>query len=424
MVLMTKAAASAATSTTAVVSEKVGLSLAGQVFFGSLCAGTFGLGVWQTRRYFEKVDIVAARQAALRQDPTTELPLLDTTADGNGNDAVVFRRIHLQGYYLHDYEFLVGPRGAPAGSLPEKKSASSATTTAAPSQQGYFVLTPFVVTHKVPTTTSLDGNSNNELVVIVNRGWVPRQMAVFPQQQKQSQRQGYANNNNNKNSDEPAPPPRLSTVRRATVRRQDLQQRRQSSSTNKNTDIDYLDWERPSVPPLTSLTVVPAPHEKPRFIVAQHDNVVQRQQQHHQQQQQQQQQHRNGNSSNNNVEDALPPPPPKLFWFDRKAMKEITAASNILSPVQQKMPTLLVLTAVKNDCESDDDNDDNKNVNDKPQQQQQQVLPSHLWPAVPPAHRVGEPKVTPMIHVGYAVTWYGLSAAGLYMTRKLMTRGR
>lgn len=37
---------------------------------------------------------------------------------------------------------------------------------------------------------------------------------------------------------------------------------------------------------------------------------------------------------------------------------------------------------------------------------------------------VAEFKVTPATHAGYAVTWYGLSAAGVYMTRKLITRGR
>ena len=37
---------------------------------------------------------------------------------------------------------------------------------------------------------------------------------------------------------------------------------------------------------------------------------------------------------------------------------------------------------------------------------------------------VGEFKVTPEIHAAYAVTWFGLSGAGVLMTRKLLSRGR
>jgi cytochrome oxidase assembly protein ShyY1 len=46
------------------------------------------------------------------------------------------------------------------------------------------------------------------------------------------------------------------------------------------------------------------------------------------------------------------------------------------------------------------------------------------WPVSPSADKIGNFKVSPAIHVGYAVTWYGLSIAGLYMTRILLTRGR
>jgi cytochrome oxidase assembly protein ShyY1 len=37
---------------------------------------------------------------------------------------------------------------------------------------------------------------------------------------------------------------------------------------------------------------------------------------------------------------------------------------------------------------------------------------------------VGEFKVTPEVHVGYATTWFGLSGAGIMMTRKLFSKGR
>jgi hypothetical protein len=41
----------------------------------------------------------------------------------------------------------------------------------------------------------------------------------------------------------------------------------------------------------------------------------------------------------------------------------------------------------------------------------------------PPADKVGDVRVTPPVHVGYAFRWYGLSVAGTYVTRVLMQRG-
>ena len=46
------------------------------------------------------------------------------------------------------------------------------------------------------------------------------------------------------------------------------------------------------------------------------------------------------------------------------------------------------------------------------------------WPARPTAEAASEFRISPAVHAGYAFTWYSLSAAGLYMTRKLLTRGR
>ena len=46
------------------------------------------------------------------------------------------------------------------------------------------------------------------------------------------------------------------------------------------------------------------------------------------------------------------------------------------------------------------------------------------FPAHASAETVGEFKTTPSVHAGYAATWFGLSGAGIYMTRKLITRGR
>mmetsp|Transcript_2746 Transcript_2746/g.3708 ORF Transcript_2746/g.3708 Transcript_2746/m.3708 type:complete len:274 (-) Transcript_2746:135-956(-) len=131
----------------------VGLSLAGKGFFGSLCAGTFGLGVWQTNRYFEKTGLVAERQEALALEP-----LSDFTFEKND-----FHRMRLKGNYLYEKECLMGPRSPPLGALPDKPGSSGQGMARAP--MGYYVLTPFQV-------SGLDKNQ----VLIVNRGWIPRHL--------------------------------------------------------------------------------------------------------------------------------------------------------------------------------------------------------------------------------------------------------
>lgn len=49
---------------------------------------------------------------------------------------------------------------------------------------------------------------------------------------------------------------------------------------------------------------------------------------------------------------------------------------------------------------------------------------SDSFPRRPTIQSLAEFKTTPAIHAGYAATWYGLSVAGVFMTRKLITRGR
>jgi cytochrome oxidase assembly protein ShyY1 len=50
--------------------------------------------------------------------------------------------------------------------------------------------------------------------------------------------------------------------------------------------------------------------------------------------------------------------------------------------------------------------------------------PDEQFPISPNASGLGEFKVGPATHAGYALTWFGLSGAGMVMTRKLLTRGR
>jgi len=74
--------------------------------------------------------------------------------------------------------------------------------------------------------------------------------------------------------------------------------------------------------------------------------------------------------------------PPRFFWFDLETM-------------QQRYKGPLVASVASSD---------------------------NTWPAASPASSIGDFKVTPAVHAGYAATWFGLSAAGIYMTRQLMRR--
>lgn len=86
--------------------------------------------------------------------------------------------------------------------------------------------------------------------------------------------------------------------------------------------------------------------------------------------------------------------PPRLYWMDLETMHDVTGDGKEIF--------------VEVDSASDNDQKEER----------------RSYPAKPPPSTVGEFKVSPLTHAGYALTWYGLAAAGMVMTRKLITRGR
>ena len=74
-------------------------------------------------------------------------------------------------------------------------------------------------------------------------------------------------------------------------------------------------------------------------------------------------------------------------------------------------PDAALLTAIAVDTD-DPGEGGNKNDND---------TNNHAHPLRQPTlDSIAEFKVTPAVHAAYAVTWFGLSLAGIIMTRKLM----
>jgi cytochrome oxidase assembly protein ShyY1 len=155
--------------TMAAPASQVGLSLGGKVFFGGLCAGTFGLGCWQSKRLLEKQTLVESRQTDLAMEPSINLKDADASKGS-------FRQVRLTGTFQHDRQVLVGPRGPPQGALPDGPGTSAAGMSQAP--QGYFIITPMQLNN--PDVTS-------HATVLVNRGWIPKHMSPPTEHEVQMQ---------------------------------------------------------------------------------------------------------------------------------------------------------------------------------------------------------------------------------------------
>lgn len=95
----------------------------------------FSLGVWQLERLEWKEGLIAQIEAAKNEKPVALLP-----ASEEGQRALAFQRVQLEGEYVHDNEFHLAARYDN-------------------SVLGYHILTPFKL---------LDGR-----IVLLNRGWVP-----------------------------------------------------------------------------------------------------------------------------------------------------------------------------------------------------------------------------------------------------------
>jgi len=257
---------------------------------------------------------------------------------------------------------LVGPRGPPPGALPDKPGSSAAGMSSAP--QGYYVLTPFVPTtaseHSIDKHDDEDEDDADPPVVIINRGWVPRHLVV-PSNDRRMRGATTADTTTNTSGN---------GTRQHHHHQQQQQQQQQQSNIPK-----LLEWDRP-VPNAeqrdhVSVVVVPTKKETPRMLVAEH-NMKER--------------------------------PPRLFWYDLETIQQWIG--------WKKSAPLQLYMAVSSPS------------SDGGPQPSSSSSPSMSWPVAPPVEAVGDFKVSPVIHASYAVTWYGLSAAGLYMTRMMLTKGR
>ncbi|KAF1335356.1 Sodium hydrogen exchanger 3, partial [Globisporangium splendens] len=125
------------------------------VLMGGVCicgvkvAGTAYLGVWQTQRYYWKVDLIEERTRELHE-AAVDLPK-DATARSSVDD-IEYRQLRVEGKYKPDSTYYLYPRSAPA---------ESTDSVAAVKSGGYLY-------------SLLE--RDNSTPVIVNRGWLPRKL--------------------------------------------------------------------------------------------------------------------------------------------------------------------------------------------------------------------------------------------------------
>ena len=139
----------------------------GAAVFGTLVVGTFGLGTWQTDRYFWKEKLIEQRSKLLAADPIDLLTRLQTlmaeqgktlTTNTNPIDspALHYTRIMVKGVFDHANEITIGPRAPPK----QEHGGGMNIGEVGGESDGYFVVTPLIL-------------DNNGGTVLIQRGWIP-----------------------------------------------------------------------------------------------------------------------------------------------------------------------------------------------------------------------------------------------------------
>eukprot|EP00981_Chlorochromonas_danica_P007124 scaffold1560_cov177-Ochromonas_danica.AAC.9 len=142
-------------------------SILGPIVFTAISLTAAGLGVWQSQRYFWKVDLLKNLADRTKEDPIpwTSSTFVDFMTESvvTGEDALVGRRVILSGVYDFENELVLGLRAAPPGLVSEAAQGMGTNP------QGYFIITPLKV--------------HDKLTVFINRGWVPRTAKSWDQPQ-------------------------------------------------------------------------------------------------------------------------------------------------------------------------------------------------------------------------------------------------
>eukprot|EP00986_Skeletonema_menzelii_P002814 scaffold819_cov146-Skeletonema_menzelii.AAC.3 len=386
----------------------------GKIFFPSLCAITFTLGTWQTKRYFEKIDMVQKRKDDLSLDPLSfeQWRLLNhptiSNLDGasssssrsNSSDEASsksYRRVVIQGKFDHTNSILIGPRGPPPGALATSgpNSGMGGGGGMSSSTQGYWVVTPLIVGEEENRLN--EGHGGKEVDSSLSKeedGWLGR--LLLPWRRRRSSSNNTATSDQQQSHDIKSG---SDTVDSAMSTKSSSSDKIPTTTTvwinrgwiprhyiNQNTNQILQSWDEP----MEHVTVLSMESQTEKgggmFTPPSRIDVVGGKGGSN---------NRNGAGVGNDEKKSVK----KLLWMDREAMEEIMTNSC----TDDHHPPLFVQINTTNTA------DDNE---------------PKTFPVQPSEEYVGEFKVTPDVHMGYAVTWFGSSGAGVIMTRKLLTRGR
>ncbi|KAL7512912.1 hypothetical protein ACHAXN_010146 [Cyclotella atomus] len=339
-------------ATSAVSNEGVSL---GSIFFTSLCAITFGLGVWQTQRYFEKVELVKKREEDLKLDAlsytewmASKGDKLDSSSDGRDDKQRSYRLVSLKGSFQHSNQVLIGPRGPPPGALAESgpNSGRGGGGGMSSSMQGYWVLTPFIIAGDNDTDAQSVGDQSTG-----KRGW----FGLLKGKQQKSDTEAKLDNQTLIAKEQT-----IVWVNRGWIPRHYISK-----------DLKILQpWSQPQGT-VEIMTMESETEKAGRFSPPSRLETIKNE----------------PNDNDGRIQ--------KLLWLDRQAIAEMTSC-----PLGSEPPLFVQI--------SDATTDEIKTT----------------FPVRSSREYVGEFKVTPEVHLGYATTWFGLSGAGVLMTRKLLRKGR
>lgn len=128
---------------------------------GTVCTG---LGVWQTRRKFEKEEML--QKIDLQRNSDSVLMInAEKLKSTEILDKINFLKVGITGKFLHDQEILVGPRSLfdPETGISTGRKKGEAHTDEN-STYGNFVVTPFLL-------------EDGKTVILVNRGWLDDELS-------------------------------------------------------------------------------------------------------------------------------------------------------------------------------------------------------------------------------------------------------
>ena len=171
--------AAAATATAAAKVESPTTRVAGIVLFSSLVGYVTYLCSWQLKRYEWKISLVQLRKERVTGEvrPLAEFVSAADLADVERAEqlaAVVeeeeFRRVAVRGEFDHAQQMLLGPRSAPPGAKQHGAPGGSPS--------GWDIVTPL--------------RCEDGTVVLVNRGWVPRDSTIPARDPKTGAPNGHA----------------------------------------------------------------------------------------------------------------------------------------------------------------------------------------------------------------------------------------